>query len=343
MQEKSTTQALEPSTRIQKICFNSTTNHHNKQGLGKAINNLSLRKIGFIAVAVICCSPYISAPMALVAGFLFTLFFGNPIPRFSSKATSWLLKASVVGIGFGMNVQEAMSAGKEGVWLTVCSISIVLTLGYFLGKWLKIDRRMAHLVASGTAICGGSAIAAVAPAIEAKEQEISVSLGVIFLLNSIALIIFPIMGHYFDLSQHQFGLWSAIAIHDTSSVVGAAATYGEEALKVATTVKLTRALWIIPVSLLSLFLFRSKSKKVSIPWFIFLFVGAMILNSYCDLGAVAGGIYGLSKSLLVVTLFLIGSAISVKALKTTGVKPIILGVGLWIVISVTSLLAILHL
>ncbi|MFR9636610.1 MAG: putative sulfate exporter family transporter [Rikenellaceae bacterium] len=300
------------------------------------------RKFLFLALALLCATPYISAPMALVAGFLFTLVVGHPIPKFASRTTSWLLKASVVGIGFGMNVQEAMTAGREGVGLTICSITIVLSVGYLLGRWIGIDRKMAHLISSGTAICGGSAIAAVAPAIEAKTDQISISLGVVFLLNSMALIIFPIMGHYLDLTQHQFGLWSAIAIHDTSSVVGAAATYGEEALKVATTVKLTRALWIIPISLLSIFLFRSKSKKVSIPWFILLFIGAMILNSYLELGAVAHGIYALSKSALVVTLFLIGSGISLKALKTTGLKPIALGVCLWAVISVVSLLAIVH-
>lgn len=264
------------------------------------------------------------------------------MPKVSSKITSWLLKASVVGIGFGMNIQEALTTGREGVGLTICSITIVLTTGYLLGQWLGIDRRMAHLISSGTAICGGSAIAAVAPAIEAKGEEISISLGVIFLLNSIALIIFPILGHLLGLTQHQFGLWSAIAIHDTSSVVGAAATYGEEALRVATTVKLTRALWIIPISILSLFLFGSKSKKVSIPWFIALFVGAMLLNSYLDIKPIAHGIYTLSKSALVVTLFLIGSGISLKALKTTGIKPVVLGVSLWVIISVVSLLVIIN-
>lgn len=314
----------------------------------KAMQNTSFKKINlkivaFVTLAALCATSYITAPMALVAGFLFSLLLGNPLPKFTSKMTSWMLKASVVGIGFGMNCQEALIAGKEGLWMTVCSITLVLTLGYFLGRWMKINRKMAHLVSSGTAICGGSAIAAVAPAINAKQEEISISLGIVFLLNAIALIIFPIMGHYFELSQHQFGMWSAIAIHDTSSVVGAAATYGEEALKVATTVKLTRALWIIPVSILSVVLFKSKSKKVSIPWFIFLFVGAMVINSFVDLGSVGTSLYSLSKSMLVVTLFLIGSAISVKALKTTGLKPILLGVSLWVVISVVSLVAILHL
>lgn len=298
------------------------------------------KKYLFIALALTCAAPFVSAPLALIIGFIFTFFLGNPMPKFTSKTTSWLLKASVVGIGFGMNIQQALKAGREGLWLTIFSIFIVLTLGYLLGKWLKIGRRMSHLISSGTAICGGSAIAAVAPAIEAKDEEISISLGVIFLLNSIALIIFPLLGHYFNLSEHQFGLWSAIAIHDTSSVVGAASSYGEQALQVATTVKLTRALWIIPVSLLSVLLFRSKSKKISIPWFIFLFVAAMLVNSYIDLAPINMWIYQLSKSMLVVTLFLIGSSISVSAIKKTGLKPILLGVILWIIISIISLVAI---
>ncbi len=298
------------------------------------------KKIIFIALALACATPYISAPIALVAGFLFTLIWGNPMAEQTAKTTSWLLKASVVGIGFGMNIHEAMSTGREGFVLTICSITIVLGVGYLLGRLLKMDRRMTHLISSGTAICGGSAIAAVAPAIEAKSEETSISLGVIFLLNSVALLIFPIMGEWLELTQHQFGLWCAIAIHDTSSVVGAAATYGEEALQVATMVKLTRALWIIPISLLSIQLFRSGSRKISIPWFIFMFVGAMLLNSYFNIEPLAHGLYTLSKRALVVTLFLIGSNLSLKALKTTGFKPILLGVGLWVVISITSLFAI---
>ncbi|MFI3330262.1 MAG: putative sulfate exporter family transporter [Rikenellaceae bacterium] len=300
-------------------------------------------KFSFVILALMCALPFVVAPVALALGFLFTLVFGNPMPRFTSKTTSWLLKASVVGLGFGMNVYEALSSGKEGFVLTIFSISLVLVLGYFLGRVLGINKRMAYLVSSGTAICGGSAIAAVAPAINAKSEEISISLGVVFLLNSIALVIFPMLGHFFNLSQYEFGLWSAIAIHDTSSVVGAAATYGDEALMVATCVKLTRALWIIPISIMSVFLFRSKTKKISIPWFIFMFVGAMCLNSFVNLGSLSAHIYSLSKSMLVVTLFLIGSSISLAALKTTGFRPIVLGVSLWIVISVVSLLAITNL
>lgn len=301
----------------------------------------SYRKIAFIALALLCATPYVSAPVALVMGFVFTFIFGHPMPRFSSRTTSWLLKGSVVGLGFGMNAAEAMSVGKEGFVLTLCSITVVLSAGYFIGRAMGINRRMAHLISSGTAICGGSAIAAVAPSIEAKDEEISVSLGVIFLLNSVALLVFPVLGHFLGLSEYQFGLWSAMAIQDTSSVVGAASVYGEEALAVATTVKLTRALWIIPVSLLSVFLFRSKRTRVSIPWFIFLFIAAMLLNSFTAVSSISAEIYSLSKHLLVVTLFLIGSGISVKALRTTGFAPIVLGVGLWLLISVLSLGAIL--
>ena len=195
-----------------------------------------------------------------------------------------------------------------------------------------------------TAICGGSAIAAVAPVIKASEKDISISLGVIFLLNSIALIVFPPLGHFFGLTQHQFGLWSAIAIHDTSSVVGAAYTYGEEALKVATTVKLARALWIIPLSILSVFLFKGKGKSVKIPYFIFLFILAIIINSYFAIPAViTEGITGVSKSLLVLTLFLIGAGLSLDKIKAAGWKPMILGVSLWIFISISSILVILSL
>ena len=196
-----------------------------------------------------------------------------------------------------------------------------------------MPRKSSHLVASGTAICGGSAIAAVAPAVNASEKEISVSLGVVFLLNAVALVVFPFIGHLLGLSQHQFGLWSAIAIHDTSSVVGAASAYGNEALEVATTVKLARALWIIPVSLLSAFLFKNKGKKISIPWFILFFILAMLANSYLP---------GISTVAPAITLFLIGAGLSVEKIKSVGWKPLILGIILWITVSILSLLVIMH-
>lgn len=300
-------------------------------------------KAGFILAIVLCATPYVSAPIALVGGFLFTLFFGHPFEKLNHKATNLLLKASVVGLGFGMNLDSALAAGRDGFWLTVCSITLVLTLGYFIGKRLGMPRRTSHLVASGTAICGGSAIAAVAPAVNASEKEMSVSLGVVFLLNAIALVVFPFIGHLLGLTQHQFGLWSAIAIHDTSSVVGAASAYGDEALMVATTVKLARALWIIPISLLSAVLFKSSGKKISIPWFIFFFILAMLANTYLPFVSTFGpAINSISKTALVVTLFLIGAGLSVEKIKSVGWKPLILGIILWVVVSVLSLIAIVN-
>lgn len=308
------------------------------------MNKVIVKRILFLALIALCATPFVSSPFALLGGFLFSTFLGHPFPKLGSKATSLLLKVSVVGLGFGMNVHSAMTVGKEGFWLTVSSITLVLVLGYLIGKLLKLPTKSSHLVASGTAICGGSAIAAVAPTLEASEKETSVALGVIFLLNSLALFIFPVLGHMIGLSEHQFGMWCAIAIHDTSSVVGAASAYGEEALQIATTVKLARALWIIPVALLTMFLFRGSNRKISIPWFIGLFVIAMVVNSYLPvIHVVTGVMFDISKSLLVVTLFLIGASLSVDKIRSAGIKNLVLGVVLWVIISVLSLLAILHL
>lgn len=301
-------------------------------------------KVAFIIAMVLCISGYVSSPVALVGGFLFSYFLGHPFLTLNSKAVNWLLKVAVVGLGFGMNLKETLHAGKDGFILAVFSIAATLVLGYFIGKLLKMNRKGSHLISSGTAICGGSAIAAVSPVINASQKDISISLGVIFLLNSIALIVFPPLGHLLDLSQHQFGLWCAIAIHDTSSVVGAAYTFGEEALKVATTVKLARALWIIPLSLLSVFLFKGKGKSVKIPYFIFLFILAIIMNSYLPIPTIiTGSITSISKSLLVLTLFLIGAGLSVEKIKSAGWKPMILGVSLWVFISISAIIAILAL
>ncbi|CAM3328280.1 YeiH family protein [Aequorivita lipolytica] len=309
-----------------------------------AKRNETIVKVLFVLCMVLCILGYVNSPIALVGGFLFSYFFGHPFITLNSQAVNWLLKIAVVGLGFGMNLKETLTAGKDGFLLTVFSISATLILGYFLGKLLKMNRKSSHLISSGTAICGGSAIAAVSPIINASEKDISISLGVIFLLNSIALIVFPPLGHLFGLSQHQFGLWCAIAIHDTSSVVGAAYTFGEEALKVATTVKLARALWIIPLSLLSVFLFKGKGKSVKIPYFIFLFILAIILNSYLPIPQfLTSGITSVSKSLLVLTLFLIGAGLSMEKIKSAGWKPMILGFSLWIFISVSAILVILAL
>lgn len=270
--------------------------------------------------------------------------FGNPFVDFNHKAITYLLQFSVIGLGFGMNATSALSAGKEGFLLTIFSIFSTLILGTFLGKWLKTDKKTSHLISCGTAICGGSAIAAISPVIKSNENQTSIALGVIFILNSIALFAFPFIGHQLDLSQKEFGLWCAIAIHDTSSVVGAANKYGAEALQIATTVKLARALWIIPISLLTAALFKNKSTKIKIPYFIGLFILAMLFNSYVPATAViAPHIVNMAKIGLTVTLFLIGATLNVNTLKAVGVKPLLQGVLLWIFIAGLGLASILYL
>ena len=222
----------------------------------------TFQKIIFILLTVLCLSGFISPPIALLLGLVVANLSGHPFLELNHKATTILLQLSVIGLGFGMNVNSALSAGKEGFIFTVASIFSTLILGFFIGKWLKIEKKTSHLISCGTAICGGSAIAAIAPVIKSDEKQTSVALGVIFILNSIALFLFPAIGHWLELSQQEFGLWCAIAIHDTSSVVGAANKYGTEALQIATTVKLARALWIIPIALLTSVLFKNESSKV---------------------------------------------------------------------------------
>ncbi|WP_353161236.1 putative sulfate exporter family transporter [Myroides odoratus] len=300
-------------------------------------------KIIFMGLAILSLFPFISSATALVLGIIYAQIFENPYAKQTKKATGLLLKIAVVGLGFGMNVYSALAAGKDGFVLTIFSIFLTLTLGFGIGKLLKIDKKISYLISSGTAICGGSAIAAVSPVIDADEKQISVALGIVFILNSVALIIFPPIGHALGLSQVDFGLWSAIAIHDTSSVVGAAAKYGDEALEVATTVKLARALWVIPVAFLSTMLFKNKGSKVKIPYFIGLFVLAMLANSYIPFIQPLGPyIVEVSKAALTLTLFLIGTSLSFRTVKNVGAKPFIEGVLLWIFISVSSLAYILY-
>ncbi|HEY5593027.1 MAG TPA: putative sulfate exporter family transporter, partial [Paludibacter sp.] len=234
----------------------------------------------YIILALLCLTPFISPPFALFLGLVFALTMGAPFPKFNKKISRYLLQISVVGLGFGMNLLDSVKAGSDGMLFTLFSVVSVMFIGIMVGKWLGISKVPSYLIASGTAICGGSAIAAVGPIAKANESEMSVSLATVFVLNAVALFLFPVLGHWLHLTQHQFGLWAAIAIHDTSSVVGAGATFGEEALKVATTVKLTRALWIIPLSIFTSFYFKSKGDKIVIPWFIFFFVLAMVLNTY---------------------------------------------------------------
>ena len=308
-----------------------------------------------IAAAAICLfgsyipgmeflSKWCTPPVMVFLGLAYALICGQGYPSTNKKMSKVLLQYSVVGLGFGMNLYESLASGREGMLFTIVSVVGTLVIGMLIGrKLLKVDKETSYLISSGTAICGGSAIAAVGPVIKAKPENMSVALAVVFVLNAIALFIFPSIGHWLGLSQQEFGTWAAIAIHDTSSVVGAGAAYGEEALKVATTIKLTRALWIIPLALATSFIFKSKDHKITIPWFILYFVIAILLNTFVlDCVPEFGkAISGVARKCLTLTMFFIGASLSTDVLRAVGVKPLIQGVLLWIVISIGSLLYII--
>lgn len=311
--------------------------------LNITIKSITSKKIIFILSVIFCLTGFASPPLALALGLVIALTIGHPYHEINNKATKILLQASVVGLGFGMNLGKVMQVGKEGISFTIISIFGTLIIGFVIGRLLNIHKKTSHLISSGTAICGGSAIAAIGPVLRASDQEMSVALGTVFILNSIALFVFPVIGHWFNLSQTQFGFWAGIAIHDTSSVVGAAAKYGQNALQIATTVKLTRALWIVPVTLITAFFFKEKSHKTSIPYFIFLFLLASVLRTYFV--SVANFSPFLVKAAgigLTTTLFLIGSGLSKNVLKAVGIKPLLQGIILWVIISISSLFVIMR-
>ncbi|MBQ9752458.1 MAG: putative sulfate exporter family transporter [Paludibacteraceae bacterium] len=294
------------------------------------------------ALAVL--SSWVTPPVALFLGLVFALTCGQAYPTFNKNVSKKLLQYSVIGLGFGMNLHASLASGKEGMLFTIVSVFGTLLIGMLIGcKLLKINRNTAYLISSGTAICGGSAIAAIGPIIKAKDSDMSMALATIFILNAIALFLFPALGHWLGMTQQEFGTWAAIAIHDTSSVVGAGAAYGEEALQVATTIKLTRALWIIPLALITALIFRSEGKKISIPWFILFFIVAMLLNTYVltDIPQVGQFIYGIARKGLVITMFFIGASLSIDTIKSVGIRPLLQGILLWLVISAGSLAYIL--
>jgi uncharacterized integral membrane protein (TIGR00698 family) len=310
----------------------------------------------FFLGLLVAASGVVSPAVALVGGVVFGCSLEHPLRRESGQLAKLLLQASVVALGFGMNLHEVIHAGRSGFAYTAVSIMAAMSLGLLLGKVLRIDGKASFLIAAGTAICGGSAIAAVSPILDANEEEISVSMGTIFLLNSVALLLFPAIGWALHLSQNQFGLWAALAIHDTSSVVGASAKYGTQALAIGTTVKLARALWIVPVSLLTAFWIARQAKsasggeavgeasakpKIQLPWFILLFCVAAALNTYLpSFGALYSVLNHLGKSGLTATLFLIGTGLSKRTLRQVGVKPLVQGVALWAVVAGLSLFVI---
>lgn len=314
----------------------------NQKGFKNLLDkSITAREVIFVLAVVFCLSPLVSPPIALLMGLIIAQFIGHPYLHLNHKATHILLQVSVVGLGFGMNVTSALKAGKEGILFTIVSIIGTLVIGFFMGKFLKIEKKTSYLISAGTAICGGSAIAAISPVIKAQEKQISVALGTIFILNSAALFLFPFIGHQLNLSQSQFGMWCAIAIHDTSSVVGAASKYGPQALEIATTVKLARALWIIPVAFLSTFIFKNKNSKIKIPYFIGLFVLAMIANTYIPFVQQYNHyLTNIAKAGLTLTLFLIGCGLNRKTISSVGFKPLIQGVILWVIIATAALWAV---
>ena len=287
---------------------------------------------------------WVTPPVVLFIGLVFALLCGQAYPTFNKNVSKKLLQYSVIGLGFGMNLQASLASGKEGMLFTIISVVGTLLIGMFIGcKVLKLNRNTSYLISSGTAICGGSAIAAVGPIIKAKDTDMSMALATVFILNAIGLFLFPALGHWLGLSQQDFGTWAAIAIHDTSSVVGAGAAYGEEALQVATTIKLTRALWIIPLALITSVIFRSDGKKISIPWFILFFIVAMLINTYllADFPQIGKFIAGIARKGLIITMFFIGASLSVDVIKSVGIRPLLQGILLWIIISAASLAYIL--
>lgn len=308
----------------------------------------------FFLGLIVSASGFISPPIALAIGLLYGLLFVHSLRTESSKLARTLLQLSVIALGFGMNLFQVLRVGRSGFVYTAVGIVTSLALGLLLGRLLRVDSKAALLIATGTAICGGSAIAAVAPVVDASDEQISVSMGTVFILNSIALFLFPAIGAALHLSQNQFGLWAALAIHDTSSVVGASAKYGAEALTIGTTVKLARALWIIPVALAIAALYHSRQGKsqgedlhaspmarVALPWFILFFCVASVLRTFTPRFASFYDVLAhLGKNGLTATLFLIGTGLSRHTLKQVGYRPMIQGVLLWLFVSVTAIIAI---
>jgi uncharacterized integral membrane protein (TIGR00698 family) len=294
-------------------------------------------KIILILAFILCLSGWVSPPVALTAGIIFGLSVRHPYPQLSRNAARILLQISVVALGFGMNLHEVLRAGRSGFIYTALGIAFSLIVGLTLGKFLRIGGNASYLITAGTAICGGSAIAAIGPILRADDEEMAVSLGTVFILNSIALLTFPPIGNAMHLTQSQFGLWAALAIHDTSSVVGAAAKYGAQALVVGTTVKLARALWIVPLALVTAAVKHSKT-RVPLPWFILFFCLAAVVNTYVPaLGKIDRWAFNAGRLGLTATLFLIGTGISMATVKSVGWRPLLQGVLLWILVATVTL------
>lgn len=297
-----------------------------------------LRQVVFLLSALLSLVPGVSSAIALVTGFGVALWVGNPDPDLTKKWVQKILPLSIVGLGFGMDLFVVARAGAHGAGVTVAGIALTFALGMIVARALKLDRIIAQLITTGTAICGGSAIAAVGPILQAKPHEMSVALGTVFMLNAAALVLFPWIGHAVGLNEGQFGLWSAIAIHDTSSVVGATLQYGHHALEVGTTVKLARALWIVPLTFV-----MARGKAAKFPKFILGFVGAACLVTFVPaLQEIGHWVEVCTKRTLVLAIYLIGSQLSPAIWRKVGIMPIFYGFFLWLVVASTSLFVILR-
>lgn len=304
------------------------------------MNKDRLRKILFIACIALCIAPWVSTATALIMGVLFSLLLGNPWLQKSAHFSKIILQLSVVGLGFGLGLEDVIRTGKDSVMYTIVGIGFTLNLGYALGKLFKTDKNTSALISFGTAICGGSAIAAMAPVLKAKNDETAVALATVFTLNSVALILFPLIGHLLQLNQDTFGTWAGLAIHDTSSVVGAASVYGAQALSVGTTVKLTRAIWIAPV-VFGMALLKKSEQKAKVPLFIIGFILAATIRTLLpQYGHYWEDLAAIAKQCLVVTLFLVGAGLSREVLRNVGIRPLLQGITLWLLVSGFTLIAL---
>jgi len=304
------------------------------------MNVNKLRKILFIILLALCATPWVGTAGALVMGIVFSLALGNPWPQKTAHYSKMLLQISVVGLGFGLSLGEVIQTGKNSIWYSVIGIACTLLLGYILGKLFRTDKDTSALISFGTAICGGSAIAAMAPVLKAKNEETAVALATVFTLNSVALLLFPLIGHLLHLDQNTFGIWSGLAIHDTSSVVGAAAAYGTQALAIGTTVKLTRALWIAPVVMI-VSLLKGGEQKAKIPLFIIGFMVAAAIRTLLPMyGHYWGELAAIIKQCLVMTIFMVGAGLSREVFRTVGMRPLFQAVILWVLVSALTLVAL---
>lgn len=292
----------------------------------------------YYIVPALCLFPFFSPPLALFCGIVLAFLYKGEQVINSGKLTKYLLQASIVLMGFAMPLSEVIETGKNGFLITVISVFVTLFIGLALGKIFKVERNTSMLISGGTAICGGSAIAAIAPVLDAKSSQISFALAVIFILNAVALFVFPVVGHLLSMDQTHFGYWAAIAIHDTSSVVGACAAYGDKALQIGTTVKLTRTLWIIPLAFVIALINRNKASKINIPWFIALFLIAIFIGTYLPgMEETNAHLAWLGRKGMTVSLFFIGTSIKVSEVKSVGIYPFLQGILLWVIVSVASL------